>query len=243
MIGLIIAAGKGTRLKERGDLKPLVTLDGTPIIEHVIRRANHAGIDKFLVVTGYKSEELSSFLDDLSNRSKIPIDTIFNDEWTKENGISVLKAKPYLKEPFFLMMSDHLFDPEIVRKMIAYLSRGKGGVDEVVLAADGDLDNPMVDLDDVTKVQVDDGYIVDIGKEISEYNFFDTGIFHCSPVLFEALNQATSEFGDTSLSGAMRVLATRNKAKIFNVSGSFWIDIDNPVMYEKALNKVILLAE
>ena len=243
MIGLIIAAGKGTRLKERGDLKPLVPLDDTPIIEHVIRIANQAGISKFLVVTGYKSELLSAFLDNLSNRSQIPIDTIYNDEWNKENGLSVLKAKPYLNGPFFLMMSDHLFDPEIIRKMIVYQSDGSKSPDEVILAVDGDLDNPMVDLDDVTKVHVKDGHIINIGKGIPDYNFFDTGIFLCSPVLFEALSQAKSVYGDTSLSGAMQVLSSQGKAKIFDISGSFWIDIDDPVMYEKALKKVVSLSE
>jgi 1L-myo-inositol 1-phosphate cytidylyltransferase len=36
---LIVAAGQGTRLREKGALKPLIPIRGKPLIEHVIARA------------------------------------------------------------------------------------------------------------------------------------------------------------------------------------------------------------
>ena len=44
---LIIAAGKGHRLRSKGDSKPLVPLFGIPLIERVIRCALEAGADDF----------------------------------------------------------------------------------------------------------------------------------------------------------------------------------------------------
>ena len=44
---LIIAAGKGSRLQERGDSKPLIPILGIPLIERVIRAAMEAGADEF----------------------------------------------------------------------------------------------------------------------------------------------------------------------------------------------------
>lgn len=52
---LIVAAGKGTRLKGFGDLKPLVNLCGRPLIEHAMRSASAAGVTNFVIVTGYKA--------------------------------------------------------------------------------------------------------------------------------------------------------------------------------------------
>jgi len=50
---LIIAAGKGHRLRSKGDSKPLTPLFDIPLIERVIRCALEAGADDFFVVTGY----------------------------------------------------------------------------------------------------------------------------------------------------------------------------------------------
>jgi len=45
---LIIAAGQGTRLKSKGEVKPLVPLLGVPLIERVIRSSKEGGADEFL---------------------------------------------------------------------------------------------------------------------------------------------------------------------------------------------------
>ena len=58
---LIIAAGKGSRLHQRGDSKPLVPILGIPLIERVIRDAMEAGADEFYVVIGYQRERVRLF--------------------------------------------------------------------------------------------------------------------------------------------------------------------------------------
>ena len=49
---LIIAAGKGGRLQQTGESKPLIPIFGVPLIERVVRSAQEAGADDFYVVTG-----------------------------------------------------------------------------------------------------------------------------------------------------------------------------------------------
>ena len=115
---LIIAAGKGSRLQLRGNSKPLIPVFGVPLIERVIRSAMAADVDEFFVVTGYQNENVTSFLKNLSVRLKIPIRAIFNEDWQQENGVSVLKAKDYIQEPFLLLMSDHIFDPNTLRELM-----------------------------------------------------------------------------------------------------------------------------
>ena len=58
---LIIAAGKGHRLRSKGDSKPLTPLFDIPLIERVIRCALEAGVDDFFVVTGYKEDGVRVF--------------------------------------------------------------------------------------------------------------------------------------------------------------------------------------
>ena len=180
---LIIAAGKGSRLRQRGDCKPLVPILGLPLIERVIRAAIEAGADDFFVITGYREELIRSFLADLAERLGICITPIFNEDWEKQNGLSVLKAKAYLQEPFLLLMADHLFDPSIACELMERpLSEG-----EIALGVDGDTRNSLIDMKDVTRVKTNGGKIIDIGKDLTDFNGFDTGIFWCDPIIFSAL--------------------------------------------------------
>jgi len=227
---IIIAAGRGSRLKYKGEPKPLVKLLGIPLIERVIRTAIDAGADDFFVVTGYKAQKLEDFLSNLSEKLSVPITTIRNSEWSEyENGYSILKAKEYINEPFLLSMSDHLVESEILERLTnCDISDGS-----VFLAADMRKDNKFVDHEDVTKVKLSGDLIVDIGKHLKDFDAYDMGVFYCSLDIFDALEEALKN-GESSLSAAIKILGKKNKAKIFPVRDGFWIDVDTGEAYRKA---------
>lgn len=227
---LIIAAGQGSRLREKGDCKPLVELCGIPLLERVILNARNGGVDEFYIVTGYRGTLVRSFLDGLAERENISITHIVNEEWERQNGVSVLKAKGHIDGPFILTMCDHLFDPEIIRKLCAHDFEE----DTVTLCVDHNIDNPVIDLEDVTRVNCTRSHIENIGKVIRDYNAFDTGIFYCTQKIFEALEQSMRE-GDETISGAMNVLGSWDKARTFDIEGRMWLDVDHPTAYGKAV--------
>jgi choline kinase/phosphatidylglycerophosphate synthase len=232
---LIIAAGKGSRLRQQGDCKPLIPILGLSLIERVIRTAMEAGADDFLVVTGYQEELIRSLLVSLTHRLGCSIIPIFNEDWEKENGLSVLKAREYLQEPFLLLMADHLFDPSIARELMALaLSDG-----EIALGVDGDTRNSSVDMEDVTRVKTKDGKILDIGKGLTDFNGFDTGIFLCTTAIFKALERSAKQDGDITLSRAVKILAAEGKVKTLEISGRFWIDVDDPAAFRRAENSIL----
>jgi choline kinase len=228
---LIIAAGKGSRLAGRGDLKPLIPVLDVALIERVIGAGIEAGLRRFWIVTGYRHQELGIFLNDLRQRLGVWIEELYNDNWQGSNGVSVLRAAGRLDRPFVLLMSDHLFDPEIIRGLCRH---PLDGVD-VRVAVDGDTSGrDLIDIDDVTKVRVEDGRIADIGKHLSEFDAYDTGIFLCSPGLFDALRTVVDDSGDASLSDGIRWLGTRRRAGVHDIGELFWMDVDDGAMLDLA---------
>ncbi|MCK5768084.1 MAG: NTP transferase domain-containing protein [Candidatus Atribacteria bacterium] len=232
---LIIAAGEGSRLSNRGDSKPLIPLLGIPLIERVILNVNKVGLRDFYIVSGYNGEKVRKHLDQFSQNRDITITHLINEEWEKQNGLSVLKAKGHIRENFILLMTDHIFDENI----LARLMETENDDSEVRLAVDYNIDNKMVDIEDVTKVLVDgNDRIVNIGKNIEEYNAYDTGIFHCSPAIFEALEESVAN-GDISLSGGMKILDKSKKARTFDIKEKYWIDVDDEKAFKKAENTLL----
>ena len=227
---LILAAGLGSRIANLAKSKPLLEVAGKPLIHHVLEGAKKAGMENFFVVSGYNGHILRSFLDYYSGMTDTEITHVVNEDWESPNGVSVLAAEKYLQDQFCLLMSDHLFDPTI----LSDLNKLPIGDQDVVLAVDDNLDNKFVVLDDVTRVKTKDNMIVDIGKEISDFNGYDTGIFKCGTKLFDALKES-GKAGDQSLTGGIRQLINTNNAKCFNINKRVWVDVDDEAVMELAI--------
>lgn len=229
MKALIVAAGQGTRLREKGEVKPLIRIGGVPLIERVIARLREAGIDDILVVSGYRGDDLRTELDEYAARENVSITHVVNERWDRANGLSVLKAKRHLDGPFLLTMCDHLVDPEIYR----LLASAPFEPDTVTLGVDFNVDSPLNDPQDVTRVKCANGRIEHIGKIIREFNAIDTGVFLCTPIMFAALEESSAH-GDDSISGAMNVLAGWGKARVLDIGDRLWVDVDDPAAFGKA---------
>jgi 1L-myo-inositol 1-phosphate cytidylyltransferase len=226
---LIIAAGHGSRLRDISPSKPLTPVAGVPLIEHVARAAALGGATAFTIVTGHEAERLETFLADLSERLGLPIHSIRIADWDRPNGHSVLAGAAGIAGEYLLMMSDHLFDPAIVRLLLAAPPAA------LTLAVDRDLANPLLDMDDATKVALGDGgRIRAIGKALERFDAIDTGLFRATPALAEAIAAAVAAGGAGSLSEGVQRLADRGEAMTVEIEGARWLDVDDPAALAKA---------
>jgi 1L-myo-inositol 1-phosphate cytidylyltransferase len=220
---LIIAAGHGSRLRDVSPSKPLTPVAGVPLIERVIRAASAGGASAFTVVTGHEAARVEEFLAGLG---EFRIGTVRVDDWDLPNGHSVRAGAAVMDGDYLLTMSDHLFDPEIVRRLIAAPAA------PLTLAVDHDLANPLLDMDDATKVETKGGAIHAIGKRLERFDAIDTGLFRASPALAEAIPEGGS------LSAGVERLAARGQAQTLDVTGLFWLDVDDPIALAKAEAKL-----
>ena len=220
---LILAAGNGSRIKSAsgGSPKPLVQLHGKSLLEHVISDAREAGIDRFVIVVGYGADTMRRWLVD-RRLGGVSITLVENVHYHKDNGVSVLRARDELRSAFMLLMADHIFESRTARALLEQpLIPG-----EVILAVDPKIDQ-VFDLDDATKVRRNGDRIVDIGKKLTTYDAFDTGMFLCSPALFDVLESAKTE-GNCSLSDGMRMLGRAGRLRAFDIGDAAWQDVDTP---------------
>lgn len=231
---VILAAGEGSRLRAKGNLKPLLTVGGLSLIERAVVTANRAGLTQFYIVTGHDAPRLEAFLAGLAGRRRISITAVRSSDWQAGNGASLVAAEKYVREPFLLLMGDHIFEESSIRS----LARTPVGSASVLLASDSSLSaNPFIEPDEATKVRVDAGRVVAIGKDLEEFDAYDTGMFLCTPEVFEAARAARIA-GDASLSGAIRLLASRGRALVHPLGDRRWIDVDTP--HDKELAEELL---
>jgi len=242
MKALIIAAGRGSRLNELTDDRPkaLFPVLGRSLIERVFLTTKQAGIKEFVIVVGYLGDKIKETLGN-GERFGVKINYIENGKWQKGNGVSVLKARELLNENFVLLMSDHIFDVRILKELVNHPIKGS-----VILAVDRK--DP---LPGDTRVLEKNGKIVEIGKNIGESNCIDTGIFLCSPRIFDYVEEEIKE-DRTELANAIARAAKNEDAEIFDITSinpyvasmrkdinAFWIDMDTKEDIVKA-EKVLI---
>jgi choline kinase len=228
-LAVILAAGLGTRISSISGVlpKPLVPFEGVPLLEHVMSAAKQAGIDRFVIVVGHQGGMVRRWFAGSSLRTT-SVTWVENSEYHKSNGISLLKARYAVDQPFLLLMSDHIFEPDTA----ASLLRQPLMKNEVILGVDHKLDC-IFDLDDATKVVRIGNYIIRIGKNLQHYDGVDTGMFLCTPAVFNALDAVIKD-GNCSLSDGMQYMASQRKLRAYDIEDAIWQDIDTPAMLDFA---------
>ncbi|MFX0545235.1 phosphocholine cytidylyltransferase family protein [Roseovarius sp. S1116L3] len=112
MKAIILAAGRGSRMKSMTDDNPkcMVKLHGEPLIEHQLRSLRQAGITEVAVVTGYLSNMLQGYGDH----------KFHNPRWADTNMVSSLAtASEWLNaEPCIVSYSDICYDASAVTSLM-----------------------------------------------------------------------------------------------------------------------------
>ena len=227
---VILMAGVGSRLGAAGGAlaKPLVQIAGRPLLCYTLDALARAGIQRVHAVMGANSDSLTAEIAPLFPPG-IELNVVINPDWRKQNGVSVLAAAGHVKAPFILVMGDHLFDFAVLEALLATAE-----MEGVHLAVDRKVES-IFDLDDATKVRTERDLLVDIGKQLENYDAIDTGAFLCGEEIFTYLDAAAAtRNGDCSLSDGVRLMAAEQKVRAVDIGDAWWQDVDTPEMLQRA---------
>lgn len=112
---VILAGGKGTRLKDRlGDLpKPLIDVCGIPLLEHQILLAKRYGFDRVLILVNHKAQQIVDFCGVKGNWG-MEVECI-NDQIPLGTAGAVLNIIDRLDEQFLVMYGDTMLEVDLKR--------------------------------------------------------------------------------------------------------------------------------
>ena len=158
MKALILSAGQGSRLLPLTAKTPkcLLPLGPMGLIEWQLSALVACGVDEVVVVTGYGSDLVETALERW-RRPGFDVRTIFNPFFNvADNLASCWLAKNEMDEDFLVLNGDTLFEPDVLRKVLASPEA------PITITIDR---KPCYDSDDM-KVQVDGEKLVSVGKTL-----------------------------------------------------------------------------
>ena len=116
---VILAAGKGTRMRElTSELpKPMLKVEGKPILEHILEGILATGIREVFIVTGFKAETIEDYFGDGAKwKARIAYGRQMVQDGT---GKAPELAKEFTgASPFLLTYGDILVKPETYQQML-----------------------------------------------------------------------------------------------------------------------------
>ena len=115
---VILAAGKGTRLRPLTDTtpKPLVKVAGAPLLDHIVASLPSA-IDELIIVHGYLSEQIEAHCG--QNYFGRPVSYVHQEE-QKGTGHALWLCKDLIKGRFLFMFADDIHGDADLSRVMSY---------------------------------------------------------------------------------------------------------------------------
>jgi len=222
---LLLAAGKGTRMRElTNDLpKPMIAVRGRPILQHIVEGLAAAGITHFLIVVGWRAEIVRAFFGD-GTRFGVSVEYI---EQVVQDGTGrvVELARAFAgDDPFVLSYGDILIEPGNYRRLVELgdaeaLVSVKHNPGEVAKGG-AVFVNERFEMTDLREKPQP-------GEPTSPW--YNAGVYTFRPSIFtHTARLQKSPRGEYELTDAIRALAQSGKlVRVFELTGE-WADVRDP---------------
>lgn len=207
--------------------KPMLPVNGKPLIAHVVERLRAAGIERVLIVTGYLAEMIEQHF----AGSEFPIEFIRQNEPNGTATAALLAREFAGSDAFLLTFGDILADPADYAALVGMMSdAGTDGVVGVKSVAD-----PFQG----AAVYAEGGRISNIVEKpppgTSQTNWNSAGVFALRPTAFDFLERVPlSPRGEYELTSALGdMLLNGKKLLLYELKGG-WRDVGRPTDLETA---------
>jgi len=239
MKAVILAAGKGTRMRDLTNEipKPMLKVQGKPILQHIVEGLLSVGIREFCIVTGWHAEVVEGFFGD-GSRFGAHIGYV-RQVVQDGTGKAPELAKSFASsDPFLLTYGDILVKPETYADMLKRWSGGKFSGLVTVTGSEDVTKGGLFFFDHAfcLKHLVEKPSAAELAElraqgwlKPGETAWYNAGIYLFDPVLFEfTAKLQKSPRGEYELTDAlMAMLGASHQLAGLQIAGR-WVDVRDP---------------
>lgn len=220
---VILAAGEKQIFK-----KPVSFLDleDGKIIDRFINILKLNGIEKIVIVTGYKSEYFEEYVKDKN------IILVKNEKykWTGTMH-SLAMVKDVINDDFILLENDMIFEEIAIEQILKDKNRNC----MMITSESGSGDEALV--------EIRDGYVYKMSKDIHQFNKIDGEMIGISKISYELFNKMLELFKDNknpylNYEYALMDIARDYKVGYIKPDNLVWTEIDIQEHYERAIKYI-----
>jgi UDP-N-acetylglucosamine diphosphorylase/glucosamine-1-phosphate N-acetyltransferase len=217
---VVLAAGEGIRLRPltSNRPKPMLPAGNRPILEHVLDALVDAGMDRLVIVVGYRRERVQEHFG--PDYRDVPIEYV-RQEKQLGSGHALLQAHDTVSGPVVVVNGDHLVESDAVTDVVSAFE-----------ASDTDAAMAVIERDDPSKygaVRIADSDVAEITEkpETDEYRLINAGIYAFGASIFEAIEATPRTAGELALTDTISRIVVRRRVRAVRVGG-LWVDATYP---------------
>lgn len=217
---VILAAGKGTRMRPLTDTtpKPLLEVCGKAILDHIVE-ALPPEIDELIVVVGYRKEQIVEYCGAEFHGKKMTY--VEQADFAGGTGDALLCAKDHVTGKFLFLNGDDIYGAEALSRIVAEES-AMFGVRSDTPERFGVL------------VQNEDGTLKEIIEkpENPTSNLVNIGGYVLQPAIFDFVVEKSAQHGEVLVTDMVSRYAEQYPLKV--VEQDLWLPIGYPEHIETA---------
>jgi UDP-N-acetylglucosamine diphosphorylase / glucose-1-phosphate thymidylyltransferase / UDP-N-acetylgalactosamine diphosphorylase / glucosamine-1-phosphate N-acetyltransferase / galactosamine-1-phosphate N-acetyltransferase len=221
---VVLAAGRGTRMRELtlSMPKPMVEVSGKPVLSYILEGLRDAGVQKMLIVIGYRKEVV---VDHFRDGAELGVEIVYVEQIRQDGTGKVVElARDFCgADPFILSYGDILVDASSYRLLT------RPGDSDVIVT--------VRHTDDVSKggaVYLNENFeVTDLReKQLLEErttSWYNAGVYTFNSTIFSYVARLEkSPRGEYELTDAIRAMAhDGKKVKAVEIKG-YWADVRDP---------------
>ncbi|WP_297461595.1 bifunctional sugar-1-phosphate nucleotidylyltransferase/acetyltransferase [Thermococcus sp.] len=221
MKGVILAAGRGERLRPLTDDRPkvIVKVANRPIIEYVMENLDPF-VDEFIVVVRYEKERLMKALGDEFGGKPIT----YVEQLPGEGTAKAIESTRDLigNEEFIAVNGDIYFEEEAVRALIATFRRENADAALVV--------KHFGDLSHFGRIEVKGNLVRAVLEKPGKVpGYANLGIYAFKPDVFDFISRTQlSKRGEYEITDTLNLMIEAGKKVAYAVYDGYWNDIGRP---------------
>jgi UDP-N-acetylglucosamine diphosphorylase/glucosamine-1-phosphate N-acetyltransferase len=214
---VILAAGEGTRMRPLTYTRPKVMLPiaNKPILEHLLLEASRAGIKDFILIVGYRDEQVRGYFGD---GAKWQVNIEYCNQRKQAGTADALRMVEGLIDDRFLMINGDILvrSGDITRLM-------EKAEDTVSVIEQEDVSNLGV-------VETRQNRVVRIHEKMAEppSHLANAGLYLFTPEIFTAIEETKpSPRGEYEITDSLQILIDKKNEVSFLELG-YWLDVSYP---------------